>query len=121
MFIELIDKIRSRLPSKINSKLRPLWFFIQRLERGFDDSELWSLDATLCKFLLPRLKRFKKVTCVHPACLSQEEWNSILDEIIWLCEQYENNRFYARLDDNEEVRANKAKDLLGEYLFCLWW
>ena len=28
----------------------------QRIERGFDSSELWNLDTTVAKFLLPRLE-----------------------------------------------------------------
>ncbi len=33
--------------------------FFQRRRRGFDDSELWSLDDTILRFILPRLKRFR--------------------------------------------------------------
>lgn len=33
--------------------------FFQRRIRGFDDSELWSLDYTILKFILPRLKRYR--------------------------------------------------------------
>ena len=30
----------------------------QRLERGFDDSELWNLDITIINFILPRLEEW---------------------------------------------------------------
>ena len=30
----------------------------QRKERGFDDSELWSLDVTISKFITPRLEQY---------------------------------------------------------------
>ena len=33
----------------------------QRIERGFDDSELWNLDYTIASFVLPRLKRLKEL------------------------------------------------------------
>lgn len=33
----------------------------QRLTRGFDDSETWSLDATIAKFIVPRLERFIEI------------------------------------------------------------
>ena len=33
--------------------------FFQRRIRGFDDSELWSLDDTILQFILPRLKRYR--------------------------------------------------------------
>jgi len=33
----------------------------QRIDRGFDDSETWSLSGTMASFLLPRLIRFIKL------------------------------------------------------------
>lgn len=33
-------------------------FAKQRKERGFDNSELWNLDFTIAKFIVPRLKVF---------------------------------------------------------------
>jgi len=40
---------------------RQITFFIQRRKRGFDDSELWSLDDTIIRFTLPRLKAFRNL------------------------------------------------------------
>jgi hypothetical protein len=37
-------------------------FSKQRIERGFDDSETWSLDGTFAAFMLPRLIRFQSIT-----------------------------------------------------------
>lgn len=31
----------------------------QRIERGFDDSETWSLRDTIAKFIIPRLERYQ--------------------------------------------------------------
>jgi len=39
---------------------RQLRFYHQRNWRGFDGSELWNLDTTILKYLIPRLKRFAK-------------------------------------------------------------
>lgn len=33
----------------------------QRLTRGFDDSETWSLDFTIAKFIVPRLERYIEI------------------------------------------------------------
>lgn len=33
----------------------------ERKERGFDDTETWSLDITVVKFIRPRLERFIEV------------------------------------------------------------
>ena len=37
-----------------------LHFYHQRNWRGFDGSELWNLDITIVRYLVPRLKRFAK-------------------------------------------------------------
>ena len=31
---------------------------LQRIERGFDDSETWDLGTTFSKFMIPRLERY---------------------------------------------------------------
>lgn len=47
----------------------------QRLECGFDDTELWNLDSTILRFTLPRLCRFKEVTFGYPPDFeSLEHW-----------------------------------------------
>lgn len=33
----------------------------QRMERGFDDSETWSLDYTVASFIIPRLERYQEL------------------------------------------------------------
>lgn len=38
---------------------RTKWL-LQRIFRGYDDTVTWSLDYTIAKFVLPRLKLFKK-------------------------------------------------------------
>lgn len=59
----------------------------QRIRYGVSDAECWSLDCTLTKFILPRLKHFKKINVnSHPANITSEQWNEILDEIIWTFE-----------------------------------
>lgn len=41
------------------------WFF-QRRFRGFDDREVWNIDETFYKWLLPRLKVFQVKACAYP-------------------------------------------------------
>ena len=45
---------------------RGIKFFFQRMFRGWDDSETWSLDREFHKWILPRLKRFGELTCAYP-------------------------------------------------------
>lgn len=45
---------------------RKIKFLFQRLFRGFDDSDTWDLQDTFYRWLLPRLRRFRDVTCAYP-------------------------------------------------------
>lgn len=40
---------------------REIEFTKQRLERGFDDSEIWSLRDAIARFIIPRLKRYEEI------------------------------------------------------------
>lgn len=95
----------------------------QRMDNGFDDSETWSLDYTIARFVYPRLKRFREVTIGIPAGLSEEEWYDILDTML-------DGFRLAATDDNTETREEgkertatiqKALDLFAKYFFDLWW
>jgi len=41
---------------------REMEFKKQRLERGFDDSETWSLRDTIANFVIPRLERYEEIS-----------------------------------------------------------
>ncbi len=95
-------------------------FFFQRLIHDFDDSETWALDSTIAKFALPRLKRFKEISIATPLECSDQEWDQIVNELIWLCEQYETGDVYD-LSPEDDARLNEACTLLGKYFRNLWW
>ena len=65
------------------------WFVstYQRIRYGVADEECWSLDSTFSKFILPRLKHFKKMKRYgyHPD-FTIEEWENVIDELIWTFE-----------------------------------
>lgn len=88
----------------------------QRKERGFDDTELWNLDCTLIKFLIPRLKAFKAKLYSFPCQITLEEWEQILDKMIKGFELYK-----AGVLDKEEVKlVDEALDLFRKYFYDLW-
>ena len=97
----------------------------QRLERGFDNSELWSLDCTIAEFIVPRLKAFKEVSADegdHPGSLAEKEWQDILSQMIEGFELYPNHFHW----DPEEQETNwkkvdKAMSLFHKYFFSLWY
>lgn len=94
----------------------------QRLERGFDDSELWNLDHSIACFILPRLKRFRETAGGYPGYLkNMDEWYSILDQMIEGFELIVNDEINFNKNEEIENKKNKALDLLREYFYALWW
>jgi hypothetical protein len=111
-------KINLKSRSLLKRRLRFWW---QRRIRGWDDSELWSLDATLIDWFLPRLKRYREITYGYPGSLgSMEEWHVILDHVIWAMEQYQHDDWMLHLSEEDRERAAKGFELFGVWLRGMW-
>lgn len=92
----------------------------QRIERGFDDSETWSLRDTFAKFIIPRLKRFKELNNGYPPEMTAEEWNSRLDKMIAAFE-YVGKADEITPTQEEHESFKEGINLFTEYYFDLWW
>lgn len=92
----------------------------QRLERGFDDSETWNLDATISKFIYPRLLAFiedtKRLQC-HPGSIEFNEWLDILKK---MADGFELLSQDSERTDDEEKIIETALDLFREHFHNLW-
>lgn len=85
----------------------------QRIERGFDDTELWNFDTTILRFVLPRLKVFKEQTCVYPTDFnSLEEWKECIEKMIKSIEEILTDEYNADYEGFE---------LFKKHFFDLWW
>lgn len=93
-------------------------FAKQRTERGFDDTETWSLATTIAAFVLPRLRRFREVSNGHPSRKSEAEWDSDLDEMIWALQQIIDNDTWS-FEEPERVATALRK--FGDNYLDLWW
>lgn len=91
---------------------------IEQIENhGWDDTETWSLDSTMKRYLSPRLKRFKELTIGFPSCLeSFDDWLEILDDIIYWCD-------YDRLNGESEgdERYKIGQNYFFKHFNSLWW
>ena len=118
----------------------------QRLERGFDDTELWNLDTTIAGFILPRLIEFRKKTDGYPEEFdSFEEWDCVIEKMIQSLDFHLNMEKYDKMimdscglvwnghgfDGDWNLYRKKIKELnedilsgyelLGKHLVDLWW
>ena len=67
----------------------------QRVERGFDSTELWNLYYTFALFILPRLVEFRKVANAYPHDFETfEEWAKIIDKMIYAFDHIANEEKY---------------------------
>ena len=107
---------------------RRIKFLKQRLSRGFSDEELWNLDHTLVKYILPRLKAFKDYHGSYPPGLTSEKWNKKLSEMIWAFDVilHEEETMPEINEENKKAclayfkRRNEGLKLFGKYLMDLW-
>lgn len=120
---------------------RAVWF---RIRNGWDSSDTWSLQFTISKFILPRLKYFKKVnngipnkiyekykdlnrTVDENTKITFEEWNKKLDKMILAFETIINEDEDTHSWDDKKYWEKQQKikreglKLFAEYFQDLWW
>ena len=83
--------------------------------------DTWSMDCTLAMIIHPMLVQLKATQHGHPSNLTEQEWDEILDEMIWAFEQkcrddwmedYDYNKW-----DSEGVKAHQERMTNGFRLF----
>jgi len=97
----------------------------QLKKTGIDESETWSLDYTFSNYILPRLKIFKETKMGYPSNITEEEWNKILDKMIFSFEQTLVDYDGYKDNNKEEMKkyykkVQKGFSLFGEYYMNLW-
>ena len=99
---------------------RAIKYFFQRVTRGWDDSDTWSLDDTAAAFILPRLRRFKQVQNGRPYDIPIEQWEVMLDKMIAAFEFTVSKDRY--LNEVEGYKKHQeGLDLFAKYFWNLWW
>ena len=96
-----------------------LWFDRreQKVKVRIDKWDTWSMDSTLAHIVLPMLQQLKKTQHGHPASMSEEEWDNILDEMIFA---FENKLKDSFLPDADSERMTNGFRLFGKYYENLW-
>jgi len=97
----------------------------QRIRYGVSDAECWDLDSTISKFILPRLKHFKKMNRnFYNSELTSEEWENVIDELIWTFEYLiDDDRvhpFPIKLIDDRYLDINREKTPEEKIILDKW-
>lgn len=132
------------MPS-LHSIRRSLKHWWQRRTRGWDDTELWSIDYSLARWMVPRLAAFRLRKHGTPLAMweesdgTEESGSPIMDKasLRWWCvltemevgfralyeEQPDYNddlKEWMRREDERCAKVQHAFDLLAKYHHCLW-
>lgn len=128
--------IFSRLWHCFIGKCRKLKWRCQRFIRGWADEDTWDIDWWFIKTLSPILKKFKEDNDSHPFKLSEEEWDTILDNMIYYLEGMNEEGAVKQLygeganltvDDYKEISNHMTHSkeeffkLFTQYFYDLWW
>ena len=104
------DRISSFFIGRIWARV--IWVF-----GGISVYDTFSLDASLARWLLPRIRLFRKVNQGHPADLTKEEWDEILVKIEWSLE----STIAVVIHGQFGSPWQSGNDLLGKHMNSLWW
>jgi hypothetical protein len=103
----------------MDKKDREALFEQQRKDRGWDDSDTWSLNSSLAQWFLPRLKRFREISIAHPHNITSDEWNDLLDQMIIGFETFLEDNYIG--DQSKVDKIDRALDIFKEWFYHLWW
>lgn len=95
-------------------------FDVQIAQRGFDDTEWWTLYATIAQFVLPRLKAFKVGQVSFPASITSEEWDGIVDKMIYSLEFISDESRWMSETKEEAEKVQEGCELFGKWFTHLW-
>jgi hypothetical protein len=105
---------------KLTKKLSFAW---QRKTKGFAPDDLWNLDQTIARFVLPRLKEFRRLYGTIPVGEENlKQWHETIDKMIFAMETIsdESYPFSLSLNDSTEEKVQDGLNLFAKHFMKLW-
>jgi hypothetical protein len=94
----------------------PIWGY-QRIKRGYSEYDTYSFDTFLAPIIVGGAKRIKERALSHPAEITKEEWNIILDKIILA---FEKASWPQDINIREDPEWKEGSELFIKWFFALW-
>jgi hypothetical protein len=91
----------------------------QRIERGFDDSETWSLTDTISNFIIPRLERYIEIVDnkIGRSNIEKQNLQTVL-EAFKLIVREKGSRIWS---DDETRLVERGLKIFPKIFLQLWW
>lgn len=91
----------------------------QRLERGFDDSETWSLRDTIANFIIPRLERYEEIA--NDFLVREPELIEEINKFLTAMKLVSRDGGSAIYTDEEEKQLTEGLEVFPRIFMSLWW
>lgn len=105
-------------------KIRNFRWWLQRGKRGWSECDSWNIDTWFMDTLLPMLTSYRKHHIGYPGYITFNEWNQILDRMIYLLKEMKEDDFSTEDIAKSYEHRNNCKDeffkLFSEYFYHLW-
>jgi hypothetical protein len=98
---------------------RELEFTKQRIERGFDDSETWSLRDTIALFIIPRLERYEEIA--KDFLLRDEELINKINKFLEAMKLATRDDGACIFTEEESEKYEEGLKTFPEIFSTLWW
>lgn len=96
---------------------RRFLFWWQRRTRGWDDSETWSMDYSLSKVIVKKLRIYQEINHINsfgPFEMTSKEWEDKISEMIWGFQWFADGKQYTytppTIDERETFKNNGVID-----------
>ena len=95
----------------------------RKVKIRIDEYDTWNMDKTLAMIIVPMLIQLKKTTHGYPPDLTEEEWNKILDKMIWsfreiLEDDWESKYIYNygkyHFEEREPINGEKMSEMVWD-------
>lgn len=109
----------------------------QRAKKGYCDLDVWNINTFIEEKLVAMLKEFIKQNDGYPSELTPDEWNNILNRMIFLLTEMneetcsmqfaigntvaDSGKRYMEICEYRNNCKNEFYDLLKEWHWALWW
>lgn len=92
---------------------------LQRIERGFDDSETWSLRDTIANFMIPRLERYEEIA--KGFLQRDESLIKEIEELLTAMKLITRDNGSCIFTEEEEKQVDKGLEAFPKVFMSLWW
>ena len=91
----------------------------QRIKRGFDNSETWSLGDTIARFIVPRLELY--IELANDMIVIEGEFKEGIDSFLDAMKLLSRDNGIRIFNDDEEERVEKGLKAFPNIFYGLWW